>query len=142
MGLQRAVKLGAGAGVVEGDEPATMPLDGAANVAGKLQFVWGDEMQGFKGNLTERDDAARRDKLDGLAQVRRTIVDFPRRRGRVASALVTWIAEDSVGDENLFACQRGGLQKRREIATVWSCKSGMPLRSPPRRPGASAMKSA
>lgn len=102
--------------MVEGDQPAAIPLHGYANVAGQLDGVRSDEVERLERHLTEADDEARRENFERLAQVRRAVAYLAHGRRRIAATFVTRVTEHGVGNEYLCARQAGSMQQQREVA--------------------------
>ncbi|MCD6029097.1 MAG: hypothetical protein K0S78_1271 [Thermomicrobiales bacterium] len=63
-----AVELGAGAGVVEGDEPASVPRDEVADVGGEGRPVRFDQREGAQRDGAEGDQVGRLEEIQRCCQ--------------------------------------------------------------------------
>lgn len=71
-----AMELGAGAGVVEGDEGAAAPGDDGADIGGEGRPVELDTGEGAQGDGAEGDDVGRLQQVEGRCQEARAVADF------------------------------------------------------------------
>ena len=72
--LQGAMNACSWAGMIEGDEPASIPAKRVPDVAHELRFVDGNCFEGLQGDASEGNNVVGLDDFDGCAQVCRAVV--------------------------------------------------------------------
>jgi hypothetical protein len=73
-----------------------------------------DPAQRIERHATQGNDVVRIDRFDLSAEVRQAGAHFTHRRTAVVARGVEWVAEDGVGDEDVFASQTRDSEQRLE----------------------------